>query len=117
MDLIQQRILEIALQIPDYLGYAAKERRREMDRYTRGQLAQKYGEMETYLARVAKKAPLENVVDLDNLNQKLQRLIARLNTAPTGYAGSDSSTPRASGAWCPSTLPAGTITARCSGPC
>jgi len=87
MDILQQRILEIALQIPGYLGYDAKERRREMDKHTRGQLAQKYGEMETYLARVAKKAPLDNVVDLENLDQKLQRLIARLNTALTGYAG------------------------------
>ena len=87
MDLLQQRILEIALQLPGYLGYEAKERRRDMDKYTRGQLAQKYGEMDTYLARVQKKAPLENIVDLENLDQKLQRLIARLNTALTGYAG------------------------------
>jgi hypothetical protein len=87
MDILQQRILEIALQIPGYLGYEAKERRRDMDKHTRGQLAQKYGEMDTYLARVAKKAPLDHIVDLENLNQKLQRLIARLNTAVTGYAG------------------------------
>jgi hypothetical protein len=87
MDILQQRILEIALQLPGYLGYEAKERRRDMDKYTRGQLAQKYGEMDTYLARVQKKAPLGNVVDLENLDQKLQRLIARMNTALTGYAG------------------------------
>ncbi len=87
MDLIQQRILEIAAQLPGYLGYEAKERRRDMDKYTRGQLAQKYGELDTYLARIQKKAPLDVVVDLENLDQKLQRLIARLNTALTGYAG------------------------------
>jgi hypothetical protein len=35
MDNLQQRILEIALQIPGHLDYEAKERRRDMDRYTR----------------------------------------------------------------------------------
>ena len=87
MDLIQQRILEIALQLPGYLGYEAKDRRRDMDKWTRGQLARKYGEMDTYLARVQKRAPLDVAVELENLDQKLQRLIARLNTALTGYAG------------------------------
>lgn len=87
MDLIQQRILEIALQIPEYVGYAAKDRRREMDKYTRRQLAQKYSELDVYLARVQKRAPLAHIVDLENLDQKLQRLIARFNTALTGYAG------------------------------
>ncbi len=33
MDLLQQRIIEIALQIPGYLGYEAKECRRNMDQY------------------------------------------------------------------------------------
>ncbi len=87
MDILQQRILEIALQIPEYVGYQQKDRRREMDRHTRRQLAQKYGELDTLLARIQKKAPLERVVALETLDQKLQRLIARLNTAPTGYAG------------------------------
>jgi hypothetical protein len=87
MDILQQRILEIALQLPGYLGYEAKERRRDMDKWTRGQLAAKYGELDTYLARIQKKASLEVIVDLENLDQKLQRLIARMNTALTGYAG------------------------------
>ncbi|MEW5718305.1 MAG: hypothetical protein AB1817_06760, partial [Chloroflexota bacterium] len=87
MDILQQRILEIALQLPGYLGYEAKDRRRDMDKWTRGQLAQKYGAMDTYLARLQKKAPLAVIVDLENLDQKLQRLIARLNTALTGSAG------------------------------
>lgn len=87
MDIIQQRILEIALQLPGYLGYEAKERRRDMDKYTRGTLANKYEELHTALARVRAKAPLEYAVDLENLDQKLLRLIARFETAPRGYAG------------------------------
>jgi hypothetical protein len=87
MDILQERILEIALQLPGYLGYEAKDRRRDLDKYTRGQLSKQYGEMDTYLARVRKNASLEYIVDLENLDQKIQRLIARFNTAPTGYAG------------------------------
>ncbi len=87
MDSIQQRILEIALQLPGYLGYEAKERRRDMDKYTRTTLANKYEELHTALARVRAKAPLEQAVDLENLDQKLLRLIARFETAPRGYAG------------------------------
>jgi len=75
------------MQIPGYLGYEAKERRRDMDKYTRGQLSAKYDELHTSLARVRAKAPLENAVDLENLDQKLLRLIARFQTAPRGYAG------------------------------
>jgi hypothetical protein len=87
MDDLQQRIIDIALQIPGYLGYEAKERRRDMDKYTRGQLTLKYDGEHTHLSRVARSAPLANSVGLENLDQKLQRLIARFNTAPRGYAG------------------------------
>ncbi|MBI5034170.1 MAG: DUF4178 domain-containing protein [Chloroflexi bacterium] len=87
MDDLQQRILEIASQIPGYLGYEAKERRRDMDKYTRGTLSHKYNELHAALARIRAKAPLENAVDLENLDQKLLRLIARFQTAPRGYAG------------------------------
>ncbi len=87
MDNLQQRILEIAMQLPGYLGYEAKERRRDMDKYTRDQLSTQYDGLHTALARVRAKAPLENAVDLENLDQKMLRLIARLQTAPRGYAG------------------------------
>ncbi len=87
MDRIQQRIVEIAQQIPEYAGYQAKERRRDADKLVRRQLAAKYDEQRTHLTRLARQAPLDTVVDLENLDQKLQRLIARLNTAPGGYAG------------------------------
>lgn len=87
MDTIQQRIIEIAQQIPEYVGYQAKDRRRDADKLVRRQLAAKYDELRTRLTRQARRGPIENVVDLENIDQKLQRLIARLNTAPGGYAG------------------------------
>ncbi len=55
MDDLQQRIVEIALQIPGYLGYEAKERRRDMDKHTRLQLAAKYEAEDTHLARIARR--------------------------------------------------------------
>ncbi|MDE3090307.1 MAG: DUF4178 domain-containing protein [Chloroflexota bacterium] len=87
MDTIQQRILEIALQIPDYVGYQEKERRRDVNENMRRQLALKYGEQRTYLSRLQRQAPLDQIVALENLDQKLLRLIARLQTATPGYAG------------------------------
>lgn len=87
MDALQQHILEIALQLPGYLGYESKERRRDMDKYTRGELGRQYDELHAALARVRAKAPLENAVALENLDQKILRLIARFQTAPRGYAG------------------------------
>ena len=60
MDELQQRIIEIALQIPGYLGYEAKERRRDMDKHTRMQLASKYDAENTHLARIARSAPMQH---------------------------------------------------------
>jgi len=87
MDELQQRIIDIALQIPGYLGYEAKERRRDMDKHTRMQLAAKYDAENTHLARIARSAPMQYAVALENLDQKLERLLARFQTAPRGYAG------------------------------
>jgi len=87
MDDLQRRILEIALQIPGYLGYEAKERRRDMDMYTRGRLRAQYDELHTTLARIRQKALMAHAVELENLDQKLLRFIARMQTAPRGYAG------------------------------
>ncbi len=87
MDSIQQRILEIAQQVPEYVGYQAKERRREADKLVRRRLAGQYDEQQTRLARIMRQSPLEYINELENLDQKMQRLIARLNTAPGGYAG------------------------------
>ncbi len=87
MENIQQTVINIALSIPGYLGYQAKDRRRENDRLVRRQLAAKFSEQHTRLGRLMRQAPLDVINDLENLDQKSQRLIARLNTAPAGYAG------------------------------
>lgn len=87
MDSLQQRIIEIALQIPEYVGYAAKDRRRDIDRHVRRQLAAKYDEQRTRLARLQQRAGLDYVVRVEQLDQKLLRLIAQFTTAPRGYAG------------------------------
>jgi hypothetical protein len=87
MDEWQQRIAEIAQQIPGYAGYQSKERRRDADKLVRAQLAARYEEQRAHLARWQQQAPLDYADDLERLDQKLQRLIARLNTAPRGYAG------------------------------
>jgi hypothetical protein len=75
------------LQLPGYIGYEAKERRRDMDKYTRNKLGNKYEELHAALARLRSRASLDYVADLENLDQKLLRLIARFETAPRGYAG------------------------------
>jgi hypothetical protein len=87
MDRIQQRIIEIALQIPEYVGYQDKDRRREMNEYVRRQLSLKYDEQRARLSRLMKQAGMDYVVQIENLDQKLQRLISRFRTAITGYAG------------------------------
>ncbi len=87
MDIIQQRIIEIAQQIPDYIGYQQKERRRDANELVRRQLAAKYDEQRARLARLERQAPLGNIVALENLDQKLLRLIERFRTATGGYAG------------------------------
>jgi hypothetical protein len=87
IDILQRRVLEIALQLPGYIGYEAKERRRDMDKYTRNKLGNKYEELHAALARLRSRASLDYVADLENLDQKLLRLIARFETAPRGYAG------------------------------
>ncbi|HEX7588833.1 MAG TPA: DUF4178 domain-containing protein [Anaerolineae bacterium] len=79
--------MEIAQQIPDYAGYQEKERRRDANELVRRQLAAKYDEQRTHLARLQRQAPLDSIVALENLDQKLLRLIARFRTATGGYAG------------------------------
>ncbi|MBI5651355.1 MAG: DUF4178 domain-containing protein [Chloroflexi bacterium] len=88
MDFLQQRIIEIALQLPEYTGYAAKERRRDVDRHLRRQLAQKYDAQRLRLARLQQKVGMDpSVVEIEKLDQKLSRLIGQLQSAPRGYAG------------------------------
>ncbi len=84
---IQQTVMNIAQSIPGYLGYQSKDRRRENDRLVRRQLAAKFEDKRVRLGRMMRQAPIDAVAELENLDQKAQRLIARLNTSPSGYAG------------------------------
>lgn len=88
---LQQTVQSIAQQIPGYAGYQSKERRRDADRVLRERLANQYDTERDHLTRTmqeaTRSASLEYVADLERANQQLQLFIARLKTAPRGYAG------------------------------
>jgi hypothetical protein len=88
---MQQTIQNIAQQIPGYVGYQSKERRRDADKVLRERLANQYDTRRDRLTRLMQDATrageLDYVADLEHANQQLQRFIARLKTAPRGYAG------------------------------
>lgn len=88
---IQQTIQNLLHNIPGYTGYSASERRREADKVLRSHLADQYrGERQELIrltqdvvaaGRLAKAEPLDQII------QALDLFIARLETAPRGYAG------------------------------
>src|SRR5437899_357096 len=88
---MQQTIQNIQQQIPGYAGYQSQERRRDADKVLRERLANQYDAQRDRLNRVMQEATrsgqLASVADLEGANQQLQRFIARLQTAPRGYAG------------------------------
>jgi hypothetical protein len=88
---MQQTIQSIAQQIPGYAGYQSKERRRDADKVLRERLSNQYDTQRDRLIRIMQEATrsagLDYVADLERANQQLQRFIARLKTAPRGYAG------------------------------
>jgi hypothetical protein len=88
---MQQTIQSIAQQIPGYTGYQSKERRRDADKVLRERLANQYDTQRDHLTRIMEEATrstgLQYVADLERANQQLQLFIARLKTAPRGYAG------------------------------
>lgn len=86
----QQTIQSIAQIIPGYAGYQSKERRRDADKILRERLATQYAKERlaiTRLAQAASRGHLEYVDDIESIGQSLDRFIARLQTAPRGYAG------------------------------
>lgn len=91
MDDTQQTIMDLAQKIPGYIGYQAKDRRRDADRVARQRLANQYNLERDHLARVLRDASqrkqYSQLVALDGASQQLNRFISRLQTAPTGYAG------------------------------
>ncbi len=88
---MQQTIQNIQQQIPGYAGYQSKEHRRDADKVLRERLATQYSAQRDRLNRVmqeiAKSNQLSAVSELEGANLQLQRFIARLQTAPRGYAG------------------------------
>ena len=88
---MQQTIQHLAQIIPGYAGYQAKERRRDADKILRERLATQFDGQRDRLIRLTQQATTSDLFQyltaLERANQQLQRLIARLRTAPRGYAG------------------------------
>jgi Domain of unknown function (DUF4178) len=88
---MEQTIQNIAQQIPGYLGYQSKERRRDADKVLRERLANMYDTQRDHLTRVIQEATrssdLNYLANLQSSDQQLQLFITRLRTAPRGYAG------------------------------
>jgi hypothetical protein len=87
---IEQRVEALAQRIPGYVGYAAREQRREVDRQVRARLAHvlrverdRLAAMQTKLAA----GRLGRLADLQRLEQRLAYLTDRLETAAYGYGG------------------------------
>ncbi|MGB8646590.1 MAG: DUF4178 domain-containing protein [Anaerolineae bacterium] len=87
----QQTIRSLANVIPGYAGYQAKESRRDADKTLRDQLASQYEAQRDRITRLTQQATTSDLFQyltaLERANQQLQRVIARLRTAPRGYAG------------------------------
>ncbi len=87
----QNTIKSLANIIPGYAGYQAKESRRDADKILRDHLASQYDAQRDRITRLTQQATTSDLFQyltaLERANQQLQRLIARLRTAPRGYAG------------------------------
>jgi hypothetical protein len=83
-----KRILRI---IPGYKGYEAKENRRDADHTLRTTLAREFTAEQQTITNLTKKAVDHGRFDyldrLEEINQSLGHFIARLESAPRGYAG------------------------------
>lgn len=83
-----KRILRV---IPGYEGYENQEKRRDADKTLRTNLAQQFRNEQDVITRISQKAvdrgQLEYLARIEELSQSLGRFIARMETAPRGYAG------------------------------
>lgn len=77
--------------IPGYKGYEERENRRDADKTLRTNLATQYRRERQAITRIAQKAVDSGKLDyldrIEEAGQTLDRFIARLETAPRGYAG------------------------------
>lgn len=87
----RQRLQDLAHMIPGYAGYQARESRRDADKTLRMHLARQYaGEQQglTRLAQnIASRGRIEYSDRIERIDQALSLFIARLQSAPRGYAG------------------------------
>ncbi len=87
----QHTVRSLANIIPGYAGYQAKESRRDADKTLRDHLASQYEAQRDRITLLTQQATTSDLFQyltaLERANQQLQRLIARLRTAPRGYAG------------------------------
>jgi len=76
--------------LPGYKGYEEKEKRRESDKILRTHLAQQFSTERDTITRLIQRAVdsgnLEYIARLEENIQILNRFIARLESAPRGYA-------------------------------
>jgi hypothetical protein len=88
---MRDTIKDILRIIPGYEGYEAKENRRDADHTLRTTLARKFTEEQQTITQLTKKAVdharFEYLDRIEEINQALGHFIARLETAPRGYAG------------------------------
>lgn len=88
---MQETIQTLLRKLPGYQGYEAQEFRREADRALRMHLAQQYRSEQQALIQLAQRMVAAGRLDLaeplTRINQVLERFVARLETAPYGYAG------------------------------
>lgn len=87
---MRETIKDILRLIPGYAGYESRESRRDADKTLRTNLATEYRRERQSITRLAQNAAdgagLEHLDRIENISQTLDRFIARLETAPRGYA-------------------------------
>lgn len=88
----QMRLSErIAAFLPGFRGYKEKELRRESDKLIRNHLVMKLSGAKTDLRAISQKLAdrryFDVLTDMDRLNAKIDRVVAKVNHATYGYTG------------------------------
>jgi len=77
--------------VPGYGGYAEKETRREADKLLRKYIAEKLGEFRRRFVKIAETLTnagrLEELVPVDRLSAKMEKIEDRIRFADYGYSG------------------------------
>lgn len=91
MTSIQQQLQNLMHIVPGYVGYQAKEQRRDADKALRIHLAHQYRNEQRSLQQLAQQVVARGCIDyaddIEGINQTLNFFIARLENAPRGYSG------------------------------